>query len=59
MQIKTLEKNEGAIKNKQSRDTGNIWVHMAQDEDKQTKSNAICDIGSENRTSIKSLIFRT
>jgi hypothetical protein len=59
MQIKTLEKNEGKIKNRQSRDIGNIWVHMAQDEDKQTKSNVICDIGSENRTSIKSLKFRT
>ena len=27
------EKTEGAIKNEQYRDTGNIWVHKTQDED--------------------------
>ena len=29
------EKTEGAIKNEQYRDTGNIWVHKTQEEDKQ------------------------
>jgi hypothetical protein len=33
-----LEKTEGAIKNKQSRDTSNT-VHSTKDEDKQSKKN--------------------
>ncbi len=37
MSLKTLEKTEGAIKNGQSRDSGNI-VHKTHDEDKQTKT---------------------
>ena len=32
-----LEKHEGAIKNKQFREVGNIVTHNTQDEDKQNK----------------------
>ena len=33
----TLNKIEWSIKNGQSRDTDNIWVHKTQDEDKENK----------------------
>jgi nitrogen fixation-related uncharacterized protein len=34
---------QGAIKNGQYRDTGNIWVHKTQDEDKQNKGQSRID----------------
>jgi hypothetical protein len=34
-----LENTERAIKNGQSRETGNIWAHKTQDDDKQNKHN--------------------
>ena len=34
---------QGAIKNGQYRDTGNIWVHKTQDEDKQNKGSSRMD----------------
>ena len=34
---------QGAIKNGQSRDTGNIWVHKTQEEDKQNKGQSRMD----------------
>ena len=37
-----LEKTEGAIRNRQSRETGNIWAYKTEDEDKQKNS-----LGSE------------
>jgi hypothetical protein len=35
---KRQKKTEGAIKNGQYRETGNIWVHVTQDEDKQNNN---------------------
>ena len=49
-----LEKTEGATRNGQSRETGNIWVHKTQNEEKQNKKH-----NTENKKNKKNLAART